>query len=159
MQPAQNHLCSRGAIAIRQLVGLVDLRAETRNRDGVEVAGQPRRVMHVGHIDVFELDIVRSRAGEGEQTETRKRSDNAIAFYESRQRQAERGQLRVVRANSTHCQKSDLHVTNQPPISPPSPTSPATTRLGKRYPNPARHAFMTQHSGIVTIETAESAAA
>ena len=132
MQSTENDLRADVAVAIGELVGFFDLRAETRDRDDIKIAGQPWRRMDVGYIDVFERDISGRRAGEREEAEARKRGDDAIAFDESWKRQAERSQLRVVRTDPTHGEKTEFHVTSQPPISPPSPTSTAATGIGKR---------------------------
>ena len=132
MQSAENDLRADGAVTVGELVGLFDLRAEARDRDNIKIAGQPWRRMDVGHVDVFESDISGRRAGERQKAEARKRGDDAIAFDESGKCQAERSELRVVRTDTTHGEKTEFHATNQPPISPPSPTSTAATGIGKR---------------------------
>ena len=107
MQSAEDDFRSGGAIAVRQLVRFFDLCTEARDRDGIEFARHPRRWKDIGDFHVLDFNVVRRRAREREQAETRQRRDDATALDETGKRQPERIQFGVVRPDTAHRDKSN----------------------------------------------------
>jgi hypothetical protein len=158
VQAAEDDLGAGGAITVGELVGFFDLRAEAGDGDGVELSRQPRRGMHGGHVDVRDVDAVGRRAGQRQQAEARQRRHDLRSLHESRQRQAESSELRIVRADAAHGQKSEFH-DSHPARSAASPTSTPATGIGKRCRKPRRHAVRKQHADIVATATRNPAEA
>src|SRR5439155_6512901 len=84
--------------------------------------------------------------------EAGQRCDRLAALDESGQREAEREQLRIVRADAAHREESDLHET--PPISVHTTANTnATTGMKNRWRNPSRHAVRKHTAGMAMPPT------
>ena len=92
--------------AVGQRVGLANLRGETRNGDGIEIAGQTVELLDVGHFHVAGLDFRRGQAGQREQSETWERGNDFAAFHETGKGQTDGEQFFIPAADAGHGDES-----------------------------------------------------
>ena len=109
VQSAQDDAGAERAVAVREPVGLADLRAEARDRDGIKLARDAVDRIEIGHIDVFNVDVPRRHAGKRQQSEARQRRDHLAALDEPGQRETQIGERLVVGAHAAHCDEADSH--------------------------------------------------
>jgi len=89
------------------LVGFLDLRTEARDGHQIDVTGKLVDAAQVWHFKVAALVLRRRHPGQSEQTEAGQRGNAAIAFDETGERQAERGQFGITGAQSAHGDEDD----------------------------------------------------
>ena len=102
------------AVIIRHVARLVKLRGERADGDQIKIYWQLRQIFKVGDFVILDVEFFRRQAGEREQAEARQRGDDFVTIYEAGQREPERGEFRVVRADAAHGDEADafFHVHN-----------------------------------------------
>src|SRR2546421_11406642 len=104
-----------------------------------------------GDFVIFNFELSRRQPSEREQTQTRQRSDNAVAVHESGQSETELSEFLVVRAHAAHGDETDpFHnlMTSQSVNVPP--VIRLTTGIRNSARSRGRRARTKQQMGIVT---------
>jgi hypothetical protein len=110
VQAAKDNLRSCKPVATGQPIGVLNLRREARNCDGIEFAGQAIQSSEIRDLEIGQVDAARSQSRQRQQPKARQRGDNLAALDHPRQRQPEAHQFGVLDTHAAHRNEAELHL-------------------------------------------------